>query len=104
MGDDFPQYAVSKWIGHSIAVSGKHYANSVPDEVFDRAAGARGDRIASVSARPGRSTKALEVGRKWVNRGQGGPRGEASVPALCECTETLGVAGGEQPSSHGTRA
>ena len=34
----FPQYAVSKWIGHSITVSGKHYANSVPDELFDRAA------------------------------------------------------------------
>jgi hypothetical protein len=34
----FPQYAVSRWIGHSIAISGKHYANSVPDELFDRAA------------------------------------------------------------------
>ena len=33
---DFPQYAVSKWIGHSIEVSGKHYANDVPDELFDR--------------------------------------------------------------------
>ena len=35
---EFPQYAVSKWIGHSILVSGRHYANSVPDELFDRAA------------------------------------------------------------------
>jgi hypothetical protein len=35
----FPQYAVSKWIGHSITVSGRHYANAVPDEIFDRAAG-----------------------------------------------------------------
>ena len=35
----FPQYAVSKWIGHSIEVSGRHYANAVPDELFDRAAG-----------------------------------------------------------------
>ena len=34
----FPQYAVSKWIGHSIIVSGKHYANAVPDELFDKAA------------------------------------------------------------------
>jgi integrase len=34
----FPQYAVSKWIGHSIAVSGKHYAHHVPDELFDKAA------------------------------------------------------------------
>ena len=36
----FPQYAVSRWIGHSITVSGKHYANAVPDELFARAAGA----------------------------------------------------------------
>ena len=35
----FPQYAVSKWIGHSITVSGRHYANDVPDELFDWAAG-----------------------------------------------------------------
>ena len=33
---DHPQYAVSKWIGHSITVSGRHYANDVPQEVFDR--------------------------------------------------------------------
>jgi integrase len=33
-----PQYAVSKWMGHGIAVSGKHYANHVPDEVFQKAA------------------------------------------------------------------
>ena len=35
----YPQFAVSKWIGHSIIVSGRHYANAVPDELFDRAAG-----------------------------------------------------------------
>jgi len=35
----FPQFAVSKWIGHSIIVSGKHYANAVPDELFDKAVG-----------------------------------------------------------------
>ena len=34
----FPQYAVSNWIGHSLTVRGKHYTNSVPDELFDRAA------------------------------------------------------------------
>lgn len=39
----FPQYAVSKWIGHSIHVSGRHYANAVPDEIFDRAAELMGD-------------------------------------------------------------
>ena len=39
----FPQYAVSKWIGHSITISGRHYAKDVPDELFARAANARGD-------------------------------------------------------------
>jgi integrase len=34
----FPQYAVSLWIGHSITISGKHYANAVPDELFAKAA------------------------------------------------------------------
>ena len=34
----FPQFAVSRWIGHSIAISGKHYANMVPDELYDAAA------------------------------------------------------------------
>jgi integrase len=33
----FPQFAVSRWIGHSITISGKHYANAVPDELFERA-------------------------------------------------------------------
>ena len=35
-----PQFAVSRWIGHSIEISGKHYANAVPDELFDRATSA----------------------------------------------------------------
>ena len=35
----FPQYAVSRWIGHSITVSGKHYANAVPDELLNKASG-----------------------------------------------------------------
>lgn len=41
VGDDLPaphQFAVSRWIGRSITISGKHYANAVPDELFERAA------------------------------------------------------------------
>ncbi len=34
-----PQFAVSKWIGHSLTVSGRHYANVVPDELFQRVSG-----------------------------------------------------------------
>ena len=61
----FPQYAVSKWIGHSITVSGKHYANAVPDELFDRAAGglARGHDSASTCAQRQAQQKASETPR-----------------------------------------
>ncbi len=48
---DFPQFVVSRWIGHSITVSGKHYANAVPDEVFARAAGL-GDGAQRQAQRP----------------------------------------------------
>ena len=34
----YPQYAVSRWIGHSITVSGRHYANAIPDELFEKVA------------------------------------------------------------------
>lgn len=33
----YPQYAVSKWIGHGLTVSGRHYVNDVPEELFDKA-------------------------------------------------------------------
>lgn len=36
----FPQYVVSRWIGHSITVSGKHYANHVPEELYAKASAA----------------------------------------------------------------
>ena len=39
----FPQYAVSKWIGHSITVSGRHYVNDVPDELFANASAGMGE-------------------------------------------------------------
>ncbi len=46
----FPQYAVSKWIGHSITISGRHYVNDVPDELFTKAAQNAAQSVA-VSAR-----------------------------------------------------
>lgn len=55
---DFPQYAVSKWIGHSITVSGRHYANAVPDELLDRATGFTAARS---EMRSGRRTKRAET-------------------------------------------
>jgi len=34
----YPQYAVSRWIGHSITVSGRHYANAIPASLYDQVA------------------------------------------------------------------
>jgi hypothetical protein len=52
----FPQYVVSIWIGHSITVSGKHYANHVPDALFDRAAGHQATLNPTLhAAEPGRT-------------------------------------------------
>ncbi len=53
----FPQYAVSKWIGHSITISGRHYANAVPDELFERAADSP-----ATSAQRQAQRKAAELG------------------------------------------
>ena len=52
----YPQFAVSRWIGHSITVSGKHYANSVPDELFDRAASEGLAEAAQKAAQQGAAT------------------------------------------------
>jgi len=61
-----PQYAVSKWIGHSITVSGRHYANDVPDELFERAAGIEGD--GANSAQQNAQQKAHETSGNGVKR------------------------------------
>lgn len=49
---EFPQFAVSNWIGHSLTVSGKHYANHVPDELFERAASLGPDHDSVDSSTP----------------------------------------------------
>ena len=56
----FPQYAVSKWIGHSITISGRHYANDVPDELFTMAANA--DTASINSAQRNAQQKLHETG------------------------------------------
>ena len=53
----FPQYVVSKWIGHSITVSGRHYANDVPDELYKQAA------RTGMQAQRNAQQKAHETGR-----------------------------------------
>ena len=42
-----PQFAVSLWMGHSMTVSGRHYANNIPDELFARVAGLGDDAESS---------------------------------------------------------
>ena len=62
----FPQYAVSKWIGHGIAVSGKHYTHGdVPAELFERAAEAESgaQNPAQQAHAPGRTSSQLPGGR-----------------------------------------
>jgi hypothetical protein len=77
----FPQYAVSLWMGHGITISGKPYANAVPDELFDKAAQkaaqqeAAGARIVSQEKRrtPRQSQETAYSGSipKKVNGGGG---------------------------------
>ncbi|MBX3363127.1 MAG: site-specific integrase [Phycisphaeraceae bacterium] len=54
-----PQFAVSRWIGHSITISGRHYANAVPDELFERVSGvshgAAGGAVVAASAAAARA-------------------------------------------------
>jgi hypothetical protein len=67
-----PQYAVSKWIGHSITVSGRHYANAVPDKLFDVASvvdgtGSEAQRQAQRAMR--RSTRSMRRCSGWPRSG-----------------------------------
>ena len=95
----FPQYAVSKWIGHSIAISGKHYANAVPDELFDRAATADGP--AQTSAQRQAQRKASEPPRneqKQENRA-----GQASSPKSARCEDLRPDAASRCPAKKWSR-
>ncbi len=75
----FPQYAVSKWIGHSITVSGKHYANDVPDELFVRAAGAgKSEAVQNAVQYPAASARMASQGPRTV------ATQKAHKPSECE--------------------
>ncbi len=49
-GQVYPQYVVSTWIGHGIQVSARHYLQ-VPQELYDKAAGANKVQTATKSSR-----------------------------------------------------
>ncbi|MCW5768680.1 MAG: tyrosine-type recombinase/integrase [Phycisphaeraceae bacterium] len=76
----YPQFAVSKWIGHSITISGKHYANSVPDELFDRAASATPTTAAPCAQRQAQR-KASETAGKQRKSGNAPTRRAAQNDA-----------------------
>ena len=75
----FPQFAVSKWIGHSITVSGKHYANDVPDELLARAAKVgESEAVQNAVQHPSASTRTASQSSK-----SGAPQ-KAHKPSNCE--------------------
>jgi len=77
----FPQYAVSKWIGHSITISGKHYANAVPDELFEKAAHEA-------------AQKNVVSGRKEAQAEQNGPQEPAKTAPGCTHLQEVNGGGG----------
>ncbi len=92
-----PQYAVSRWIGHSITVSGKHYANNVPDELFDRVTGVEQKAEHSDAELSGIEGKSIigEIGRNMQEtlENKGNP--------ACSDTYQDMEAEGFEPSSRG---
>jgi integrase len=76
---DHPQYAVSQWLGHSIAVSGKHYANAVPDELFDRVATVDAQAAHNPAQQPSASGR----------NGSQDESGESTKPAFCGCERDI---------------
>lgn len=88
----FPQYAVSRWIGHSITVSGKHYANNVPDELFDKAAGDR-EQAAQNPAQHG--AESPRNGQKTKNPAEAGiSHNPANTRDLSQVIAGQGLGGG----------
>ncbi|MCC5831183.1 MAG: tyrosine-type recombinase/integrase [Phycisphaeraceae bacterium] len=83
----FPQFAVSRWIGHSMQISERHYANHVPDEIFDRATGVPDP--AKAAPKPSRALQnALQrvraAGRSDANRDEQGINRKSDKELLFE--------------------
>ena len=104
----FPQYAVSKWIGHSIGVSGRHYANDVPDELFDKAAQNAAQHVAESTGTGGKpvgepepvgcgispSCNDLHQDSAQCNDEEKWSRGESNPRPPCENTGENDTSGG----------
>ena len=69
-----PQFAVSKWIGHSLTISGRHYANHVRDELFDRAAAQGKDASDDVNPAGGEAGAGDDAARHTARKAAETPR------------------------------
>jgi hypothetical protein len=86
----FPQYAVSKWIGHSITVSGRHYANDVPDELFQQAAAlAAGDALQNPVQKPHETTR--NNAKRTTTTGGADDRNSLECESLRESSANLAL-------------
>lgn len=59
----YPQYAVSRWIGHDIRVSDRHYLQ-VPHELYDKVAGRNSGQTATKNATKPLQTPDVEIQQK----------------------------------------
>jgi integrase len=101
---EFPQHVVSDWVGHSVAVSVRHYLQT-PDHLLDLAAAGQSLRSAkSAAANPGTQGNGRETGQDDASEKHGSPNDETRVFAGIS-EESAGlvkvVRGGVEPPTHG---
>ena len=81
------QFACSCWLGHSISVSGKHYANRVPDELYAKVAGLDGGGATSSAQRQAQraAQQNLHEPSRTEPKGEGGEfAGSAVTSGECD--------------------
>jgi integrase len=101
-----PQYVVSKWMGHGIQVSGRHYAHTVPDEQYERATGlgkpgAHAPVTVSKPEGPAAAQKATQHATAGDRTASHGERADPSPPPDSEpgTKEREPVQGGARPGN-----
>jgi integrase len=95
---EWPQLAVSQWIGHSLTVSGKHYVNGVlPDGLWDRITKA-GEKAAQNPAQ-----HVSEWGGTGQQRQRGSGSEHAKTPAIAGVCASVPI-GADSPAIGATTA
>ena len=93
---EYPGYAASHWLGHSEAVSHRHYTTVVPDELFSRAAGREekaAQNPAQHTAAEARTGLKRRVRENWVHQGKSRQHEQLQATAR-GCEKTKSGAGG----------